>query len=273
LVVCVTNHALDNFLLDITKSVTKDIVRIGGTSKESWTNQYLLRALINESKSTKLDHVNRWRVKNCVESKTGIPLIRLKLIMIGLAAQGHSSCDSLTGSGLSWVSIEHHTKESYPEIYSQFAEIKVSGDRVRPRHQQNAARFGYESWARGTDLSSLESLEQEFTAFLGMDSQKVDSAGLVLIKSLLNQIATSARETDVLRHNTSVWSMSPQERNELARKWEEEIGLSSVLDRTVEIHCRHQAAVERLNGILDDQHARLLVKSKSDYCNPAKLIQ
>ena len=158
--------------------------------------------------------------------------------------------------------MKQHVRESYREIYDQFAAIKVSGDRIRARHQQDAARFGYESWVRGVNLSLIETLEEECAGILGLDSQNIDSAGLLLTNNILNQIGISARETDRTYQNKSIWSMNATERKELATKWEEEIGMISVVDRTVEIHCRHQAAVQRLYETINSQHARMLTKSK-----------
>ena len=60
LAVCMTNHALDNFLEDLLKEGITKITRLGAGSKEDWTKQYLLK---EQSKKTRMTEIERSRIR------------------------------------------------------------------------------------------------------------------------------------------------------------------------------------------------------------------
>ena len=64
LVVCMTNHALDSFLDDLRKDGIDKLVRLGGGSKEQWTEQFRPRAIAHRIKGLPSDKKNFSRTKS-----------------------------------------------------------------------------------------------------------------------------------------------------------------------------------------------------------------
>jgi hypothetical protein len=64
LIVCYTNHALDQFLEALLDKGIKDIVRVGGKSKSKRLEQYNLFQLTGPSSQGKLPPNEFWRLRN-----------------------------------------------------------------------------------------------------------------------------------------------------------------------------------------------------------------
>lgn len=66
-VVCMTNHAVDSFLEDLLKVGVKKIARIGGGSKEKWTQDYSISELSGRVKERGSDRKrtsqDRWAAR------------------------------------------------------------------------------------------------------------------------------------------------------------------------------------------------------------------
>lgn len=63
LVVCLTNHALDNFLGGVKDAGITGLVRVGGGSKQEWTKTYNLTGLRQKARLTPDEHWRRSRLK------------------------------------------------------------------------------------------------------------------------------------------------------------------------------------------------------------------
>lgn len=61
----------------------------------------------------------------------------------------------------------------------------------------------------------------------------------------------------------NVWRLSLLEREKLLLQWKEEIEPRTILDRTAEIHRRHQAAVSRKREVFSELDARSLAERTS----------
>ena len=70
LVVCTTNHALDNFLDDLYKDGIDKLVRLGGGSKEPWTEQFQPRAISRRIKGPASAEKSWGFVKSQTEGRT-----------------------------------------------------------------------------------------------------------------------------------------------------------------------------------------------------------
>lgn len=81
---------------------------------------------------------------------------------------------------------------------------------------------------------------------------------------VLDNIALNAANTAALDPSPGcdVWKLTLQERHRLLDRWKEEIDPQTILDRTAEIHRRHQAAVLKRHEVYHDIDARSLQDRK-----------
>ena len=81
---------------------------------------------------------------------------------------------------------------------------------------------------------------------------------------VLDNIAMNAANTAASdpSSGSDVWKLTLKERQHLLNQWKEEIDPQTILDRTAEIHRRHQAAVSNKYNVYHDIDARCLQDRK-----------
>jgi hypothetical protein len=130
-------------------------------------------------------------------------------------------------------------------MYDQFAVLDTTTQqKSRIRLARHAGGFAYLCWAEGHDLEALQTMTREFSTYLGIDPNASDENAVPIgrVQQWLDEIVASAREVSDSLTSANIWTMSPQERWSLMQKWREEIGTRTVLEKTAEIHRRHQLA-------------------------------
>ena len=81
----------------------------------------------------------------------------------------------------------------------------------------------------------------------------------VLDNIALNVANTAASDPSP---GSDVWKLTLEERHLLLEKWKQEIDPQTILDRTAEIHRRHQAAVLKRHKVYHEHDARCLQDRK-----------
>ena len=127
------------------------------------------------------------------------------------------------------------------------------------RLARKAGGFAFEFWSTGGDINDLERLLEKFSSMLGNQYEFQDDADDDDLRTkyrVLDNIALNAANTaaSVPSLGCDVWKLALQERQRLLNKWKEEIDPQTILDRTAEIHRRHQAAVAKrfeVKGYID----------------------
>ena len=143
-------------------------------------------------------------------------------------------------------------------------EIKVS---------EYAGGFAFEYWCNGGDLKDIESLLMSFhnilgkneAIILGMNEAKMqgkndsgmDSKDADQLKDKVFQDIVRNTEQVVVDPASSIWTMPQSERLALVEKWQEEIGVATLVDQAVELHRRHQQALQhQTQARMDDDTHR-----------------
>lgn len=214
------------------------------------------------------------RVKSIVRSKVSthylFDILRwLSTEFLGLLTEGTSWCESLNADVLSWPAVREFLKSKYPAILERFTRLeKVDSSRLSDiRLARKAGGFAFEFWGTGGDINDLDRLLEKFSSMLGTRYEFQDDAddGDLRTKCrVLDNIALNAANTAVLDPSPGcdVWKLALKERQRLLNKWKEEINPQTILDRTAEIHRRHQAAVSRRFEVYHDIDARCLQDRK-----------
>ena len=186
-----------------------------------------------------------------------------------MTTEGTSWCESLNADVLSWPAVRELLKSRYPTILERFAGLeKVDTSRLSDiRLARKAGGFAFEFWATGGDISDLDRLLEKFSSMLGNQYEFQDDVGnsdlrtrcRVLDNIALNATITAASDPSP---GCNVWKLNLQERQRLLDKWKREIDPLTILDRTAEIHRRHQAAVSKRCEVYHEIDARCLQDRK-----------
>ncbi|KAL8806343.1 MAG: hypothetical protein Q9182_001373 [Xanthomendoza sp. 2 TL-2023] len=258
LVACMTNHALDNFLGDLVKQGITRIARIGGASKEEWTDGYTLPSIR----------------KNFQKSEEGlgqkIKIDRAYQSVRALWRQGTAWCESLNTHTLTWAAVADHLKTSYPQLFSDISryespkEQKISDIR---QGRNEAGGYAFEHWCSGRDLVDTEDFSRNARSFFNKTMTPSDAVD-TLSDSESSSIDLSLQRPqipvyypyDYIGHNA--WSMPMDVRAAWITRWKSELGSSSPIDKLVEIQRRYLEARKYKQERLDESDAKILANQE-----------
>ncbi|KAL8716335.1 MAG: hypothetical protein Q9220_000240 [cf. Caloplaca sp. 1 TL-2023] len=252
LVVCMTNHALDNFLGDLlAKGITK-IARLGSGSKEDWTGKYSIRSLHKGWKTSYQEDLKFRKIRRRVE---------------GLSAEATNWCESFSDPTLTWTAVNDHLRKIYPSAFQQFVKsTRLNQPRVSSRrpdlNPSGAISFGH--WCSGGDLADIEGLFSNIRSFFGVETAEAQSFPSVEVKSDSETSSASSTPYPDIPEIYSredlddVWSLSMEARAAWIAKWRSEIGSSSNADKLVEVQRRFSLARAERYLVQEEASARLL---------------
>lgn len=125
---------------------------------------------------------------------------------------------------------------------------------------RKAGGFAFEYWCAGGDIKDINRLLEHFSTMLGDDRfsgdfEIHDGNSLTRVWTALELNAATYADAS---NKDDVWKLSLNERGLLLQKWKEEIDPRTIIDRTAEIHRRHQAAVSRKRQARSDVDMRCL---------------
>ena len=171
--------------------------------------------------------------------------------LVGLTTEGISWCQSLNEQSLSWPAVRELLKARYPAILERFVGLeKIDSSALSDiRLARKAGGFAFEYWCTGGDITDIDRLLEHFNSMLGNLYNTEDKAesSLKTKQRVMDKIVQNA-ELDFQYQTLTVddvWNLNANERKSLLCKWKEEINPQAILDKTAEIHRRHQAALLR----------------------------
>ena len=129
------------------------------------------------------------------------------------------------------------------------------------RLARKAGGFAFEYWHSGGDIKDISRLLEHFNSMLGSKyfeeetSEELYTRQSVMTK--IHQRASSETRSETFGAG-NVWNLDFNQRQSLLREWKEEIDPQTVVDKTAEIHRRHQAATKRFQEVWGQVNARCL---------------
>ncbi|KAI1674825.1 AAA-12 multi-domain protein [Pyrenophora tritici-repentis] len=148
LIVCYTNHALDQFLEHLIDIGVQKLVRVGGMSKSKKLANHNLRTvsdLETKTKSEKYMAAMRYRELENKEKEAKSVFAALH----GLQKRPE------------WHSIKGHIHEDYPNIYKQFRQVDEEGFKTAGRHPFDVWRTGTGPHHVSLTTHALQRLKQK----------------------------------------------------------------------------------------------------------------
>jgi len=242
LLVCHTNHALDAFMTGLRDAGVDKLMRVGGASKEEWTRAINLRGLAREEQYTRGERGDRRRVD--VEKDSNF-------------AHLEAWCKGLSGEFLTgfpcWQHVSSIVEREYPHIHSQLI-TKASEPRIQ------ALTYNY--WAKGGDLSTIESLQNELLKRLHVDLDGKDDTGRALAdaKALLTNIAAFTKTQTTAAGANDVWRLPLDQRQALLVEWQAKVDKNRVTSKLCEVQKKHKRLTESVRSILEQKDIRVMQK-------------
>jgi len=180
------------------------------------------------------------------------------LMLLGLGIEGTGMCTSLNQGLMNWPAVSGHLERNYNSVYRSFADVEhvdVDQKLSEVRISRQAGGFAFEFWCSGGDLNDIESLLESFHTMLGRNitqGASFDSDHDPQARSkVVSQVSQNAVQLSGIAGD-DIWAMSLTERLQSVKKWQEEIGPAIIADQAIELHRRHQAALQRLNQVRVD---------------------
>ncbi|KAG9186672.1 hypothetical protein G6011_09780 [Alternaria panax] len=131
LIVCYTNHALDQFLEHLLDIGVKKLIRMGGMSKSKKLLNHNLRTVSDlETKTKSEKYLAAMQYKNLDENEKEAGKMFAGLHGLSKRAQ--------------WHNLKVHIQEEYPKIYNQFRRVDDQGF-------QTAGRHPFDVWTAGSE--------------------------------------------------------------------------------------------------------------------------
>lgn len=247
LIVCMTNHALDSFLNGLREAGILGLARLGTQSKEDWTKHYQLGNLARRVKKTTFEKSSSQQVRYQIEA---------------LTTEGRSWCEALNDGVVGWPAVREHLQAHHTAILSRFTEVEKSDQSNISdiRLARKAGGFAFKYWCEGGDISDINLLIERFSSLLGSNGHANDfhPRHLTAQERIHRNIEWNAKDVREASNGHDVWKLTLPERKSLLEEWKSQIKAQLTLDRTAEVHRRHQDAISRRRNIQSDFEARIL---------------
>ncbi|TFY82035.1 hypothetical protein EWM64_g1975 [Hericium alpestre] len=291
-----TNHALDHMLTSILDAkITTNLVRLGSRSADERIAEYNLTKLEQMAGDTDLDRTLRreYGIMKKVEED-------MKQVM-----------NSIQLPEISWERLEEFLDIHYPDhaerlkappywisvLFNQVTtdeeehgEWQTAGEKKKSDNKETIAQSGiYGFWRRGRDMEFImppplqpqlpiqkkDAAPDEINVTVDPRTTFFTALGF---GDAIPPIPSSHRPMDSLMDISNVWSISSEERTQLASFWENEIRQMAYISNLEEFEVcrsRYKDACRRYNDVKDESRRRLLSKTDLIGCTTtgaAKLV-
>ena len=227
-VVCMTNHALDDFIGSLLARKIGKVARIGGRSTQEWIKPLLLKSHALRTGLSCQDQHQNWEMRMQVE---------------GLVKEGTEWTRALSESMVGWAVIADHLRLHYPTVFLHFSTVEQTNTNLMSlRDICHWSGFAFDYWLSGGDILDVDSLLESVAGMMGSPTNL--KATLRAQKEFFAEILDNATKA-AKRRELEVWSLDLEERRQLHAKWIDEISLQRLCEMMAEIHRRHQAAILR----------------------------
>ncbi|KAI8936487.1 hypothetical protein NX059_006892 [Plenodomus lindquistii] len=159
LIVCYTNHALDQFLEHLVDIGVEKVIRMGGQSKSLKLRDHNLRSIGRSEDKTSSEKYMTAKTYGALEQSEKDS----KSIFSALRALQKSA---------NWANLKFHIQEQYPKIYAQFNETDKEGFQVVGRHPFDHWRSQASSIARNSAASTPIIVEKATADVHSLDARE-----------------------------------------------------------------------------------------------------
>ena len=230
-VVCMTNHAVDDFVGGLVANGCDKIVRLGSRGAPS-VAQFTLRSKRTKSRCSALESRLYGEAKAQMNSHW---------------AQGIELAEALASSTteVKWAAIKDYLASFEPEAYKHFLDIEKIIPNSYDLRRVRRAGFAFIYWLEGGDLNDDKSLEHQFDKLMVSCDPDLEEDAIKRAREQVSKAIASNVEKVALSGQCSwLWDLDVPARKELAAHWSSDFDPRTLCDTFAEVHRRYQIAVE-----------------------------
>jgi AAA domain len=239
-VVCLTNHALDNFLGELKEAGVEKLLRIGSGSKEDWTDDINLRPKSSKTRTTDNEISDLWRLRT---SRSNV------FTEINEWCQAFSA-KALTGR-TSWYTVKGVMERDHPEMFDQFKGI---GDTALLRTMV----FRY--WADGGDLGNNCQFQSLFKFLPNAHSGTAQGDQQPSPKDVFNEFCGAVGQQHAAAGAQSIWRIPPVERQTYIDSWVGEVDAEQLSEELAIKFDSHQHYIKAQRKIKRQRDLRVMLQ-------------
>ena len=240
LVVCLTNHALDNFLGGLEEAGVTNLLRFGNGSKEEWTSAINI-------------HGKRSKYRYSQNESSQLSSLRKQasavLGDIDSWCRGQSS-QELDG-GVKWYAIETFLYRQHRNIYDQFKDTSSTPALI-------ALLFDF--WVKGGDIQHQTELRAAISRRL-KDHVKETTTVIHDVEEIMNAMTSTAIEQDKRLGSNSIWNIAGDKRASLLREWASNVDPSALAAQLARWYGEHRFIRAEAKPTKDDRDVRIMHQS------------
>ena len=248
-VICQTNHAVDDFVKDLVKRGIKKVVRLGQNSKDEEVKRYEIH-----------------HIRNKFQGMVDGPKMR----------EASKAYNALYLEGLKWAEavekdgfciLEQHLYENHAEIYDYFMLLETLDEDLVDiqKFVKNWSGSGYRYWINGGDIRDASKLVDSLDDILGpidLGDKKSSQETLNFKNRLLEKLKTRAAKS--ADHPAAhIWTLDLEARKALVAEWVQEIGSDKICEMFAEMHRRFRAAVMTKFEVSDARDVNVIKNSET----------
>ncbi|KAK6364227.1 hypothetical protein LTS17_012398 [Exophiala oligosperma] len=237
LLVCLTNHALDNFLQDLRDAQVTGLLRVGGGSKEKWTEAINLQTMRKKSRPRKAPPE-----RSIISSRRKETFAEVDIMCKAISSKHH------TGK-VPWQYVEDILFEKYPHFHGQLSTNAPS---------VYAKAFAFEHWYGGGDLESIRDLHFELATRLNEVLRERDRSSAKDVDAILQDISYFTKQQSEEAGDRSLWNLPYPERQALLRQWEAEVDTERFAAKLTGLHFEYKDLVSAANDLSHQRDIKIM---------------
>ena len=229
-VICQTNHALDDFCKDLLERGVTKLIRLGQNSKAEWMGAHGM----NNIRPKNQERVHRGKsnfVRHCVET---------------LSHLGNMWAEALApGDQMGWCVVETYLVDNERPIWAHFNLLeRVHGDQADLKAAcQKWPGFIYRYWAAGKDIRNPEACRESLSD-VAAELEEMKSSYLDHIKKKMYKRLEDNTQVAIKQSAARIWDLDLEARHKLIREWTSKIDSRDTAQRLAETHRRHHASMQ-----------------------------
>lgn len=174
--------------------------------------------------------------------------------------------EALSNDTLSWHAVRGLLRSKYPVVFEHFASLETVGEDLTDiRLARKAGGYAYEFWCQGGDIQDLDHLVTLFDTLLGRHQsyREPEAWETRTREALLAKVKRNAEHVTTIFAESNLWKTPLVERQKIIDNLKAEVNPWTTADSLVEVHRRHQAAINRKRQARAAVDRRCLAKRKS----------
>ena len=248
-VVCQTNHALDDFIVDLHKRSVSKIVRLGQNYRDPFIRQFEIGSIRSKNRGCGDAHKS-FKACDAVDR---------------LAQDGLNWAQAISTNEVGYCVVENYLREKHPSIYTLFLHLEaINADQADGKATAYKwSGFAYHFWLDGGDIDDEGNLLKKLDEASGGASAVGGTVEGSEYKTNMFKDAAAAFKESVAIPGSEIWQLDAKSRLDLVASWVADIEPQVVCEQFAEVHRRHREAIKHKFEVFDSADKTIILNHKT----------